>query len=82
MNTGRDIIDVYKKINENIPNEYTELKEALREYIANLWNKAPEIRRSAEIYISFANILHLYITNNEEKWVDVIKDIFQGKIPV
>jgi hypothetical protein len=29
MNEGRDILDVYKKIDENIPGQYQELKNAL-----------------------------------------------------
>jgi hypothetical protein len=35
MNEGRDILDVYKKIDENIPDQYQELKNALNVYIKN-----------------------------------------------
>jgi len=82
MNEGRDILDVYKKIDENIPDQYQELKNALSVFIKNLWNISPEGRRSAYIYKPFAEILQTYITTPEEEWAITVKNIFEDKIPI
>ena len=85
MENLRDIYDVYEIINSYIPFEYNELKKDLKNYIDSIWNQAPEVRRSSETYIPFANILIKYIPNisclepNDDKWKFNIKDIFEGK---
>jgi hypothetical protein len=78
----RDIIDVYKEIDKHIPHEYEELKKELKDFIQNLWNKAPEVRKCGDTYVEFAEILKFYITDYNENWVIIIKDIFNGKIAV
>ena len=82
MNEGRDILDVYKKIDETIPDEYQELKHALSVFIKSLWNISPEGRRSAYTYKPFAKILQTYITTPEEEWAVTVKNIFEDKIPI
>jgi hypothetical protein len=79
MNYPRDIIDVYEEIDKHIPNEYQELKKKLKDFIINLWNKAPEVRKCSYTYIEFAKILHLHISDYNEKWVIIVKNIFNGK---
>jgi hypothetical protein len=79
MNSPRDIIDVYKEIDKYIPNEYEELKKDLKEFIMNLWNKAPEVRKCSYTYIEFAKILNSHISEYNQQWVTIIKDIFNGK---
>jgi hypothetical protein len=79
MNSPRDIINVYKEIDKHIPPEYQELKKELTDFISNLWNKAPEVRKCGNTYIEFAEILQLHITDYNQKWAIIIKDIFNGK---
>lgn len=84
MENLRDIYDVYEIIDSYIPYEYNELKKDLKDYIDSIWNQAPEVRRSSDTYIPFANILIKYIPNisdlqpNDEKWKYNIKNIFEG----
>jgi hypothetical protein len=84
MNDLRDIVDVYNKINFIIPNDYVEFKKELKNYIDSLWNKAPEVLRSAETYIPFSYILMKYIPNicdlttDEPSWKFNVKNIFEG----
>jgi len=81
----RDIYDVYIKINEVIPKEYIEFKNKLKKYIDSLWNKAPEVCRSAETFIPFANILIEYILNifelknKDQMWKFDVRNIFNGE---
>ena len=82
MNEPRDIIDVYKQIDAVIPEEHSRLKKYLEIYAESLYYKAPELRKSGELYIEFANILENYILNNtnmEESWIFKIKKIFNGQ---
>ena len=84
MNKPRDIINVYNKIIYIIPNNYTEFKEELKNYIDSLWNKAPEVRSSSETYIPFRYILIKHISNitdledDEPSWIFDVKNIFEG----
>ena len=86
MYNPRDIIDVYEKINEVIPNEYNEFKKELKDYIDSLWNQAPEVRMSSHTFIPFSNILIKYIPNiihlsNEDLiWKFNVRDIFNGNL--
>jgi hypothetical protein len=86
MDSLRDIVDVYKKIDEIIPFDYIEFKQSLKYYIENyIWNKAPEVRRSKETHIPFLNILLKYIPNLFELtdcdpiWKFYVRNIFSGK---
>jgi hypothetical protein len=81
----RDIYDVYISIYEVIPKECIEFKTALKKYIDSLWNQAPEVCRSSETFIPFANILIEYIpnifelTDEEPIWKFNVRNIFKGE---
>jgi hypothetical protein len=84
MNEARDIIDVYNKIILIIPEEHKQLKKDLQLYYqVDLCYKAPELRKSGDVYIVFANILENYVlnhTNMEESWIFEMQKIFRGEI--
>jgi hypothetical protein len=79
----RDILDVYEQITKEIPEQHNELKLTLKTYIESLWNIAPEIRTSRNVYVPFATIMENYVftlpTTNEE-WVTTIQKIFRGDL--
>lgn len=85
MGKLRDIVDVYKKIDEIIPSDNIEFKQKLNDFIDSIFNLAPEVRRSKETYIPFLNILIKYIPNlfelayDEPIWKFYVKNIFSGK---
>jgi len=80
----RDIIDVYNRIKEVIPEEHNVLKKKLELYYRkDLFYKAPECRKSGDLYIEFAHILQNYVsnyTNMEEPWIFEMQKIFKGEI--
>jgi hypothetical protein len=84
----RDIESVYDKIIQIIPinKNTTKLIEELKDFIDTLWNKAPEVRRSAETFIPFMNILIknipniMELKNDDDKWKFDVRDIFAGNI--
>ena len=84
MNEPRDIIDVYNKIILVIPEQHNQLKKDLKSYYQiDLCYKAPELRKSGDVYIVFANILENYVlnhTNMEESWIFEMQKIFRGEI--
>lgn len=82
MSEPRDIIDVYKKIDAVIPEEHKRLKDELEIYVQTLYYKAPEVRKSGDLYIEFAKILENYVLNYttmEEPWIFQMKKIFNGE---
>jgi hypothetical protein len=76
---GRLVEDVLKKVLEVIPSNEIELIKELNLYYRSLDNKAPEIRRAAEGWIPFINILNYFIPNKVEDWHITIKDILENK---
>ena len=80
----RDIIEVYNKIIDIIPDDQVEVKSLLNEFIDSLWNKAPEIRRGPETFVPFGNILInnipniLELNHSEPRWKFDVRDIFEG----
>lgn len=83
----RDIVDVYKKINDEIPPDYIEFKQSLKNYIENsTWNKAPEVRASKEMFLPFLSILLEFIPNlqelteNDEIWKFNVRNIFANNV--
>jgi len=80
----RDIVDVYKKIILVIPEEHISLKTKLEIYYRrDLFYKAPECRKSGDLYIEFASILENYVlnyTNMEEPWIFEMQKIFKGEV--
>ena len=47
---SRFIEDVNKKILKIIPHEQIEFRNELNDYVNSTWNKAPEVRKSAETF--------------------------------
>jgi hypothetical protein len=84
MNEPRDIIDVYNKIMIVIPEQHNKLKKDLQSYYQfDLCYKAPELRKSGDVYIEFANILENYVsnhTNMKESWIFEMQKIFRDEI--
>ena len=81
----RQIIDVHNNIIKVIPETETDFIKELQQFIdANIWNKAPEITSSSEVYIPYFNILFKYIPNyfelneGDEQWMIECRDIFAG----
>ena len=78
---SRPIEQVYKLIIEQIPQDQIKLKLELEQFIESIWNKAPEVRSSGEVYLPFANILSKYIAPHEPNlsgWKKKVVDIFNG----
>ena len=79
---GRCIDDVHKRILEVIPHSETELIHALESYIQSIWNKAPEVRTTAEVFIPYYLLLLEYIPQldmlgkDSPEWCIKCRDIF------
>lgn len=60
---SRYIDDVHKKIYNAIPSSEIDLRQELNDYMASIWNKAPEVRKTSETYLPYYFILQKYIPN-------------------
>lgn len=81
----RDIVDVYEQIAKEIPEEHNKLKLLLKNYIESLWNIAPEVRTSRDVYFPFAKIMENYVfsfPSIDEKWILSIQKIFRGDLEI
>lgn len=82
---SRFIEDVHEQIIRCIPEEEADFRLELNDYINSTWNKAPEVRKSAETFIPYYYILSKYISSFSElneaepKWKFDIIDIFCNK---
>jgi hypothetical protein len=76
---GRFVDDILKKVLEVIPSDEVNLRKELNLYFRSLDNKAPEIRRAAECWIPFINILNYFIPDKVEDWHMKIRDILENK---
>lgn len=78
---SRPIEQVYGKIIKQIPQDQVDLRVELEKFIEGIWNKAPEVRRGPELYLSFAHILAQHIDPHESHlsgWKKQVVDIFNG----
>jgi hypothetical protein len=83
---NKDIRDIVSTINDEIPPDYIEFKQSLKNYIeTSIWNKAPEVRVSKEMYLPFLSILLQYIpnlselTDNDPVWMFSVRNIFANE---
>ena len=79
MNTPRDVAVVCEQILKMVPISEIKLRNELQEFHDNLWNKAPEIRRSSELWKPFGNILSLNIATIDEDWKQQILRLFNNQ---
>lgn len=77
---GRFVEDVLKQVLEVIPSCEVELIRELDLFKQSLHNKAPEIRRAAECWEPFINILNYCIPYKVEEWHFKIKDILENTV--
>ena len=77
-NKGRLVEDVLKIIMKIIPTNEVELIKDLNNYDKSLFNKAPEVRRGADCWIPFINILDLHIPNIVDEWHIKIRDVLNN----
>jgi len=79
---SRMIDNVYKSMLIIIPDSEVELHKELKEFISTLFYKAPEFRKSTEVYIIYFNILLKYIpkyfilNDSDPQWMFKCRDIF------
>jgi hypothetical protein len=73
----RLVEDVVKQILEIIPISETKLLYDLKIFTESLWNQAPELRRAAECWVPFIQVLNNNIPNIEEDWQIKIKEILE-----
>ena len=78
MISERDVGDVVPVLLKNIPKDQTELIGELTEYVINMWNKAPEIRRGAECWGPLGNILSRHIGILDTQWKHAVYSAFMG----
>ena len=69
----RSIIEVIQKMLNLIPLSETKLISELTEYRNSLWNRAPEVRDSAECWIPLQNIMNSNIREIDMNWkIDIV----------
>jgi hypothetical protein len=76
----RKINEVLPRILKEIPEEETLLIEQLIEYTNSLWNKAPEIMTTPEVWIPVGNILKMNIRELNKDWKIRVHKIFMNEI--
>jgi hypothetical protein len=78
MNNPRDVATVCKKVLNVIPPLELELISELNKFYESLWNKAPEIRKGAELWKQFGYILSSNITEIDEDWKQTVLKLFNN----
>lgn len=71
----RYVDDVIIKVLQFIPEIETELRNDLIKYKLSLFNKSPEALKSGDCWVPFINIMNSFITDFDEKWKIIIKNI-------
>lgn len=79
-NKGRLVEDVLKIIMNIIPTNEVELIKNLGNFDKSLFYKSPELRRSADCWIPFINILDFHIPNVVDEWHIKIRDILNNNV--
>ena len=74
----RSVDKVLEKIILLVPEEEEKIKRALSEYLESLWNKAPEVRRSAECWVPLQQLLGSHISSFDEEWKQQVLKEFNG----
>lgn len=78
MTSARDVGNIVPILLKIIPKDQIELIEELTEYVNNLWNKAPEIRRSTECWYPLGNILSRHVVILDTEWKNALFNEFMG----
>jgi hypothetical protein len=79
MEQSRSVIDVTRAILKVIPNKEEKLIDELKKYINSLWNQAPEILSSSELWLPVCIILNNNIENIDNEWKIQVKKIFNNE---
>ena len=79
MNAPRDVADVCSQILKIVPKAEIKLINELTDFYDSLWNKAPEIRKGAELWKQFGYILQSNITTIDEDWKKHILKAFNNQ---
>jgi len=82
---ARLIEDVHDRIIKVIPETETDLLQDLDKFINSIWNKAPEVRCSSEVYVPYYNILWNHgfgelDRDQDPDWKFHVRDIFAGRM--
>lgn len=75
----RSIQVIIQQILMVIPETETALIGEIQKYRNSLWNQAPEMMGSAELWIPFQHILARNILTFDEDWKILVQKIFVGK---
>ena len=68
METYRSVLDIIKQILNIIPENEIQLINELNKYVKTLYNKAPELLKSADCWMPLIHILNYYIPDIIEEW--------------
>lgn len=78
----RSIEKVIKELLTIIPEKEELLITELKNFNDSLWNKAPELLTSSQLWIPLENILNNNIQNIDEEWKIKLVKIFNGDLKV
>jgi len=72
---GRLVDDVLEQIIKIIPVDETKLIDNLNKFKSSLFNKSPEVKRGADCWVPFINLLNFHIPHIKDEWQIEIKNI-------
>lgn len=78
----RSVKKVIKDLLTVIPEKEENLIIELKKYNDSLWNQAPELLTSSELWIPLGNILNNNIQNIDDAWKVKLVKIFNGELKV
>jgi hypothetical protein len=79
MKESRNVVEVIRKLLTVIPEEETDLSNALEEYKKSLWNQAPEMLKDSYNWTPLQQILQTYITDLDTPWKEYVVKIFNDQ---
>jgi len=75
----RSVANIIERIIPVIPDNEKNVREDIKKFYETLWNKAPEILKSKELWLELHYILVKNVTELETPWKKEIIDIYTGK---